>query len=48
MFARPAFIGTLLRFTVIPVLNIAAFSLESMLTSSNDQFAANFSALAKK
>lgn len=48
MFARPTFVGRVLRYTVIPLLNLAAAALESMLGSSNDEFAANFSAFAKK
>jgi SAM-dependent methyltransferase len=48
MFAKPAFLGKLLRFTLIPALNIMAVSLESLLNSSSDQIAANFSAFAKK
>jgi SAM-dependent methyltransferase len=48
MFARPAFIGKLLRMTVVPVLNLTALSLESLLSSSNDQLAADFSAFARK
>jgi len=46
--ARPAFAGRLLRFTLVPVLNIAAASLELLFADSNDQFAANFSAFGKK
>lgn len=48
MLARPAFVGTIFRFTVVPLLNITAASLELLFASSNDQFAANFSAFAKK
>jgi hypothetical protein len=48
MLARPAFVGTLFRFTLVPLLNITAASLELLFASSNDQFAANFSAFAKK
>ena len=48
MFAKPGFLGKLLRLTLIPALNITAVSLESILNSSNDQIAANFSAFAKK
>jgi SAM-dependent methyltransferase len=48
MLARPAFVGTLFRFTVVPLLNITAASLELVFANSNDQFAANFSAFAKK
>lgn len=48
MLARPTFVGKLLRFTLIPVLNLTAASLELLLGTGNDQFAANFSAFAKK
>lgn len=48
MFARPAFVGKLLCFTLIPILNIIAASLESVFPNSNDQFASNFSTFAKK
>jgi len=48
VFARPAFLGFLLRFSLIPLLNIAGVSLEALLASTNDQFAANFSVFAKK
>ncbi len=48
MFAKPAVLGTLLRFTLVPLLNLAAVALETMVSSSNDQLSANFSALAKK
>ena len=48
VFARPGFIGQFLRFTLIPGLNLTAALLEWLLTISNDQFAANFGAFAKK
>jgi SAM-dependent methyltransferase len=48
MFARPAFVGRLFRFTLIPILNITAASLESLWSGRHDRFAANFSALARK
>ena len=48
MFARPALLRTLLRFTLIPLLNIAAASIELLPGSSSDQLAANFSAFATK
>jgi SAM-dependent methyltransferase len=48
MLAHPAFVGTLFRFTLVPLLNITAASLELLFASSNNQFAANFSAFAKK
>ncbi|HEY4905395.1 MAG TPA: class I SAM-dependent methyltransferase [Candidatus Sulfotelmatobacter sp.] len=47
-FARPHFVGTLLRFTVIPVLNVIAACLDSLFSASNDQFTANFSVIAQK
>jgi SAM-dependent methyltransferase len=48
MLARPARLGQILRFTLVPILNLMAFSLEVVVTSSNDQFTANFSAFARK
>jgi len=48
MFAKPAFLGSLLRFVIVPVLNLCAAILERVLNSSNDQFCPNFSAFAKK
>ena len=38
----------LLRFTLIPTFNVAGAVLESVALSRNDQFTANFSALAQK
>jgi SAM-dependent methyltransferase len=48
MFAQPVFVRTLLQFTLIPLLNITAVSLELLSGSSSDQLAANFSAFARK
>jgi SAM-dependent methyltransferase len=48
MFARPAFLRVLLQFTLIPLLNVTAASVESLFGSSSDQLAANFSAFARK
>jgi SAM-dependent methyltransferase len=48
LLARPRFVATILRFTAIPVLNVMAATLEFVTRSSNDQFAANFAALARK
>jgi SAM-dependent methyltransferase len=48
MLVRPQILSQLLHFTVIPVLNLIAKSLEFALAASNDEFAANFSALARK
>lgn len=46
--ARPAFIRKALQFTVIPILNLVAATWDSLVHNSNDQFAANFSAFARK
>ena len=48
LLARPRFVATILRFTAIPVLNVMAATLEFVTRTSNDQFAANFAALARK
>jgi SAM-dependent methyltransferase len=48
MLSRPSWVARILQFTVIPILNIAAFSFESLFPNSNDQFAANYSILAEK
>jgi SAM-dependent methyltransferase len=48
LLARPRVLGTLLRFTVVPVLNLAAASIEYWFTVSDDTFSANFSAWAQK
>jgi SAM-dependent methyltransferase len=48
LLARPRFVGTLLQFTLVPVLNLTAAALELLVQTDNHQFAANFSALAKK
>jgi SAM-dependent methyltransferase len=47
-FAKPPFLNRVLRWTLIPTLNIAGSALAFLTRSSNDQFAANFSALAVK
>lgn len=38
----------ILRFTLVPVLNVTAYSLESAFPGRNDSFAANFSVWAEK
>ncbi|HEY1677611.1 MAG TPA: class I SAM-dependent methyltransferase [Candidatus Sulfotelmatobacter sp.] len=45
---RPAWIAAILRYTMVPFLNLTAVALESVLAPSNDQFSANFSVFAKK
>lgn len=47
-FARPVVLRPVLRVTVVPILNIVGASLELLLSNSNDQFTANFSAHARK
>jgi len=48
LFARPAALRGLFRFTLVPALNLTAVGLEWMLPSFNDRFAANFSVWAQK
>lgn len=45
---RPAFVATILRYTMVPLFNMIAAALESVFAPRNDQFSANFSILAKK
>ena len=47
-FARPAIVASLLRYTLIPFLNLTAVCLGRAVPTTNDQFAANFSAYAQK
>ncbi len=44
----PRVVGSILRYTVTPSLNVLALLLEALLRSDNDQLTANFSALARK
>ncbi len=46
--AHPAALGKALRFTLVPVLNLTAASLEWVFPRFNDWFAANFSVWAQK
>ncbi len=48
LFARPALLGRLLRFSVVPLLNLLGVFLESVIPSTDDRFTVNFSALAQK
>lgn len=48
LFVRPRMLGTCLRFTVVPVLNLAAAGLELLFPTTDDSFSANFSAWAQK
>lgn len=47
-FVKPRWLGTLLRFSVVPVLNILGALLQFLIPSADDRFTANFSVLAKK
>jgi len=47
-FARPSLLATLVRWTIIPILNLSAIGLAWAIPITNDQFAANFSAFASK
>jgi hypothetical protein len=47
-FAKPAFVRKLLSLTAVPAINLATAALEITLKNSNDQFAANYSAFARK
>jgi SAM-dependent methyltransferase len=48
IFARYDFLRTVLRYTVVPILNVAGALLEVVAGSTNDQFAVNYSVFAKK
>lgn len=47
-FIKPAFLGIVLRFTMVPLLNLFGALLESVQLSADDRFTANFSAMARK
>lgn len=47
-FARPALLGRLLRFSVIPLLNILGAALQWLTPGTEDRFSANYSVLARK
>lgn len=48
LFARYSLIRIGVSYTLIPVLNLIGLGLENMVPSSNDDFAANYSAIARK
>ncbi len=48
MFARPVFLQNVLKFILVPFLNLAGAGLEFLVASNNEQFSVNFSALARK
>jgi SAM-dependent methyltransferase len=47
-FAKPAWLGTLLRVTLVPVINLTGLVCENVLPNKNTQFTANYSVLAQK
>jgi SAM-dependent methyltransferase len=48
MFARPAALRTLICYSLVPMLNLSAVTLERLLGRGNDQFAVNYSVFAQK
>jgi SAM-dependent methyltransferase len=48
MFVRPALLRKFSEVTLVPALNIAGAVIESIVSTKNDQFSPNFSALARK
>jgi len=47
-FVRPALLGTLLRFSAIPILNLLGAAAQWFMRGTNDRFSANYSVLARK
>lgn len=47
-YTKPSWLATLFRWTVVPLCNMAAVAVMSLVKTTNDQFAANFGAFAKK
>ena len=47
-FARPAALGSLLRFSAVPVLNLLGASVQRFTSAGDDRFSANYSVLARK
>ena len=47
-FAKPSVLREFLRFTLIPILNLAAIGFEYLSGSKNDQFTVNYSVRAQK
>jgi SAM-dependent methyltransferase len=47
-FAKPSLLREFLRFTLVPILNLAAIGLEYLSGSKNDQFTVNYSVRAQK
>ena len=47
-FSKPRILNKLIRCTLVPLLNITGQGLETVVQTSNNQFAANFSIRAQK
>lgn len=47
-FAKPRFLASLLCYSVVPLINVLGFFVQSIVRSPDDRFSANFSALAQK
>ena len=47
-FIKPAILSSLLRFTMVPLLNLFGVLVQLVSPSGDDRFSANFSVLAKK
>jgi SAM-dependent methyltransferase len=47
-FAKPAVLGKLLSFTLVPLLNVVGAGVEKLGLTADDRFSANFSAFAQK
>jgi SAM-dependent methyltransferase len=47
-FARPAMLGAVLRFSLIPLLNLLGAAAQWFMRSTDDRFSANYSVLARK
>jgi hypothetical protein len=48
LFSKNKWLQQVLRYTLVPVLNVVGIQLEALLNSQNDQMAANYSVLARK
>jgi SAM-dependent methyltransferase len=47
-YTKPSWLATLFRWTLVPISNLAAVAVASVIDTKNDQFSANFAACAQK
>ena len=47
-YTKPSWLATLFRWTLVPISNLAAVAVASLVHTKNDQFSANFAACAQK